>query len=80
LREWGVKGIDGDEQRFYEATVWLIDDQVIKAVLNDDPMGRRPYYKACYEPIPGYFWGYSHVRHSVGHSRGVQRGYPFTCK
>lgn len=59
LREWGVKGIDGDEQRFYEATVWLIDDQVIKAVLNDDPMGRRPYYKACYEPIPGYFWGYS---------------------
>lgn len=58
LAEWGVTGID-DPQRFYEATVWLVDTEVIKATLNDDPMGRRPYYKACYESIPGQFWGYS---------------------
>lgn len=58
LMEWGVEGID-DPQRYYEATLWLVDTEVIKATLNDDPMGRRPYYKACYEPIPGQFWGYS---------------------
>ena len=58
LAEWGVEDIE-DEQEYYEASVYLIDTYVIKAVLNDDPMGRRPYYKACYEDIPGQFWGYS---------------------
>ena len=58
LIEWGMEDIE-DEQQYYEATVYLIDQYVIKAVLNDDPMGRRPYYKACYEDIPGQFWGYS---------------------
>lgn len=58
LREWGVRAIR-DEHEYYEATVYQIDRHVIKATLNDDPMGRRPYYKACYEEIPGQFWGYS---------------------
>jgi len=58
LKEWGMEGIS-DEQQYYEATVYLIDHYVIKAVLNDDPLGRRPYYKDCYENIPGEFWGYS---------------------
>ena len=58
LADWGVDDIE-DEQQYYEATVYLVDRWVIKAVLNDDPMGRRPYYKACYEDIPGSFWGYS---------------------
>lgn len=58
LAEWGMQGIE-DEHEYYEATVYLIDRYVIKAVLNDDPLGRRPYYKACYENIPGQFWGYS---------------------
>lgn len=58
LKEWGVEAIR-DEHEYYEATVYQIDRHVIKAELNDDPMGRRPYYKACYEEIPGQFWGYS---------------------
>jgi len=58
LVEWGMEDIE-DEQEYYEATVYLIDKYVIKAVLNDDPMGRRPYYKSSYEEIPGEFWGYS---------------------
>ena len=58
LMDWGLD-VDLDAQRYYEATVWLIDDIVIKATLNDDPLGRRPYYKACYEEIPGQFWGFS---------------------
>lgn len=58
LVEWGMEDID-DEDGYHEATIMLVKDQVIRAVLNDDPMGRRPYYKACYEDIPGSFWGYS---------------------
>jgi len=58
LVEWGVEGI-ADEHQYYETTVWYIDGHIIKAVLNDDPMGRREYYKACYEEIPGSFWGWS---------------------
>lgn len=58
LVEWGMDNIR-DEHQFYEATVWYVDGHILKAVLNDDPMGRRPYYKACYEEIPGSFWGWS---------------------
>lgn len=46
-----------DERRNYEAEVWTINDIVIKAVLNPDPMGTRPFYVASFEPIPGSFWG-----------------------
>ena len=56
LAEWGLMQTL-DTQQYYEATVWLVDDMVIKAVLNDDPLGRRPYYKACYEDVPNQFWG-----------------------
>ena len=58
LRKWGMDNISDDHQ-YYEATVLYIDGEIIKAVLNEDPMGRRPYYKACYERVPGKFWGYS---------------------
>ena len=58
LLDWGYPG-ELDPHRYYEAVVWLVDDVVIKATLNDDPLGRRPYYKACYEEVPGQFWGYS---------------------
>lgn len=55
-------GVDvEDERRNYEAEVWTINDIVIKAVLNPDPMGNRPFYVASFEPIPGSFWGESIV-------------------
>ncbi|MFZ6731977.1 portal protein [Undibacterium sp. Ji42W] len=43
----------------YPIEVWLIGNYVIKAVINKDPLGRKPYYKASYEQIPGSFWGNS---------------------
>ena len=46
-----------DENRNYEAEIWIIDDIVIKATLNPDPLGLRPFYAASFEPIPGSFWG-----------------------
>jgi hypothetical protein len=47
-----------DQEKDYEARVWLIGRWVIKAQLNFDPLGTRPYYKASYEEVPGAYWGY----------------------
>lgn len=50
-----------DENTTYEAEVWLVDDIIIKAKLNPDPLGRRPFFSASFEPIPGAIWGESPV-------------------
>jgi hypothetical protein len=38
--------------------VWLVGRWVIKAQLNYNPLGRRPFYKTSYENLPGEFWGF----------------------
>ena len=48
-----------DVMNSYEAHVILIQDQVILATLNEDPLSRRPYYQSSYQYIPGAFWGIS---------------------
>ena len=55
LEEFGVEV--GSPDISYEAEIWTINDIVIKAVLNPDPAGQRPFYVASFEPIPGAFWG-----------------------
>lgn len=55
LREWGMDGLE--DWRDYEVNVWVVGNYVIKAALNVDPLGRRPYSKASWENIPGAFWG-----------------------
>lgn len=58
LLEWGLdKKLVPDEDADYEATVWLIGRWVIKAQLNHDPTRVRPYFKVCWEDIPGSYWG-----------------------
>lgn len=58
LREWGMSETEIlDETQEYHVEAWLIGQFCIKAVLNYDPLCRRPYYKASYEEIPGSFWG-----------------------
>lgn len=42
-----------------EAEVWVVGGRVIKCLLNPDPLGRRPFYKACFEKVPSSFWGAS---------------------
>jgi hypothetical protein len=60
LREWGISEEEiPDELAEYSIEAWVIGEWVIKAVLNSDPLGRRPYYKTSYEEIPGAFWGNS---------------------
>ena len=55
LMEYGVEG--ANPARMYEAEVWIVDKIVIKATLNPDTLGRRPFYTTSFEPIPNSFWG-----------------------
>lgn len=58
LIEWGLPEAEIDDPfKSYPCEVWLIGDTVIRAVLNYDPLGRKPYYATSYEKVPGVFWG-----------------------
>ena len=48
LIEWGL-GEDEieDPQKSYPCEIWMVNNQVIRAVLNYDPIGRKPYYNMC---------------------------------
>jgi len=62
LKEWGIVSIDGtkiDPDDEYQINAWKIGGEVIRVVLNPDPLDRRPYSKASFEEIPGQFWGLS---------------------
>ena len=58
LIEWGLdeEEID-DEHREYDANVWIVGNYVIKAILNYDPLGEKPYAKTSFIKRPGAFWG-----------------------
>jgi len=60
LLEWGVSPeIITEPLADYEIDAIKIGRHVIKAVVNRDPMFRRPIFRACYEQVPGSFWGNS---------------------
>lgn len=54
LREWGLSAKEvPDVSLSYPCEVWLVGNTVIRAVLNYDPLGRKPYYVTSYEKTPG---------------------------
>ena len=54
LLEWGLsEGEVEDPQKSYPCEVWMIDNIVVRAVLNYDPLGRKPYYMTSFEKVPG---------------------------
>jgi hypothetical protein len=55
IEQWGSETIDAEQE--YQINAWKIGSYVIRAVLNPDPLGQRPYGKACFEDVPGAFWG-----------------------
>lgn len=60
LREWGMSDAEvPDEAKEYDASVWMVGSMVIKAVLNYDPLGEKPYAKTSFIKTPGSFWGRS---------------------
>ena len=64
LETFGMKV--GDVNRTYEAEIWMVNDIIIKANLNPDPLGRRPFFAASFEPIPGKIWGESPISRLKG--------------
>lgn len=60
LRDWGMdEAAVPDTSKEYQVEAWLIGPYVIKAVLNADPLGRRPYYATSFQKVPGNVWGNS---------------------
>ena len=58
LVEWGMDEEEIEDQaREYDANVWIVGNYVIKAVLNYDPLGEKPYAKTSFIKSPGAFWG-----------------------
>lgn len=58
LKEWGLQGELQDEMP-YHATAFLIGDHVIKAMLNYDPVGEKPYSSTSFDYSPDSVWGES---------------------
>lgn len=54
LIEWGIDEEEIDDASMsYPCEVWMVNNTVIRAVLNYDPLSRKPYYLASYEAKPG---------------------------
>jgi hypothetical protein len=63
LKTWGVRGNaktgELEDTKDYECNVLICGKYILYAALNPDPLDLRPYRKACYDEIPGAFWGRS---------------------
>jgi len=54
LIEWGMDEAEiEDPQKSYPCEVWMVNNVIIRAVLNYDPLGRKPYYVTSFEKVPG---------------------------
>lgn len=58
LLDWGMPAerIE-DAERSYQVMAILVGTHVVCVRFNPDPLGKKPYSKACFDPIPGSFWG-----------------------
>ena len=60
LLEWGIHPDQiPDPLAEYSIDAIKIGRHIIRAVINDDPMSRRPYHKSCFQRRTGSFWGKS---------------------
>jgi hypothetical protein len=61
LVDFGIpqESLGDDTDKEFDIEAILVGNRVIKAVLMDDPLLRRPYYKASFQNIPGSWWGRS---------------------
>jgi hypothetical protein len=46
-----------DETKEYDVTMIMIGAHIIRAVLNHNPLGKKPYHKESWERIEGQFYG-----------------------
>ena len=62
LRQWNNDPSflpEKEENDVCEVEAILVGSEVIKCILNNDPLLRRPYYKASFYNRPGSYWGRS---------------------
>lgn len=60
LLDWGMEPEKvEDPSKEYQIEAWLVGTYVIKAVLNADPLARRPLYACSFQRVPGSVWGNS---------------------
>ncbi len=57
LLDWGLQEPGLDPDLDYEVNAWKIGQYVIRAVINPDKLGRKPYSVDSWERVPGSFWG-----------------------
>lgn len=58
LLDWGMPENEiPDPHAYYNANVWIIGTHVIRATLNDDPLGMRPYHESAYVKVRNSPWG-----------------------
>lgn len=57
LIEWGMEAEDLDPEMEYEIAALKVGDYVIRAIMNPDKLGHKPYSIDSFERIPGSFWG-----------------------
>lgn len=54
LIEWGLDESEVEDPHMsYACEVWMVRNVVIKAVLNYDPLARKPYFVTSFEKVPG---------------------------
>ena len=56
LIDWGVEG-EVDPAAQYQANCWKIGDFVIKAIINPDELGEKPYFCSSWCKNPAWIWG-----------------------
>jgi hypothetical protein len=58
LIDWGLDPAQvPDPDDDYQICAVMVNGEIVKAMLNPDPLGRRPYYVTSYEKRPGSIWG-----------------------
>jgi hypothetical protein len=56
LIEWGMEG-EIEPATLYNINAWLIGSYVIKAIINPDPIGNKPYSVTSWSKNPAWIWG-----------------------
>lgn len=59
LLEWGMPENMIEPTQVYPVDAILVGSEVIRAVLNPHPLGKKPYFAASWSRVPGSFWGNS---------------------
>ncbi len=74
LIEWGMDETSVPEPLAeYNIEAWLIGRWVVRAYINEDKLGRRPYYSTSFEKIPGSIWGDS-LPHAISDAQDMCNG------